>query len=273
MLCTNVEKSIVRIPKHFIIKSMNYKHLILLFCISSFWSCKQDFHLVKIEGKQINISDSLALDQNIEDFITPYRDHVNKNLDSILAYAVDTYSKSDGDYNTAIGNMMADAVYQEANPVFKSRTGDDIDFVLLNHGGIRAIISKGNITTRTAYEIMPFENSVVVTTLKGAQVKELIDYLVKAKRAHPISKLNIVLDADGNFKSAGLNGKPLDFDKTYHVATNDYLYNGGDRMDFFQTNDSLYVLDYKVRNVLIDYFTQIDTLSPVRDNRFIQLKD
>ena len=251
---------------------MNYKHAVLLTCFIIFSSCKQDIYLNKIEGKQINISDSLTIDQNIEEFIKPYRENVNKNLDSILAYAVDTYSKSDGEYNTAIGNMMADAVYEQSNPVFNKRTGKNIDFVLLNHGGIRAIISKGDITTRTAYEVMPFENSTVVVTLKGAQVQELIEYLSNAKRAHPISKLNIVLDSDGNFKSAGLNGKPLDFKKTYNVATNDYLYNGGDRMDFFKTNDSLYVLDYKIRNVLIDYFTKIDTLNPVIDNRFIQLK-
>lgn len=252
---------------------MNYKHLFLLFSILILNACKNQGEFInKIEGKQINISDSLEIDQSIENFIKPYREHVDANLDSILAYAVDTYSKSDGEYNTAIGNMMADAVYEESNPVFKSRTGEDIDFVLLNHGGIRSIISKGNITTRTAYEVMPFDNSVVVVKLKGAQVKELVEYLAKGKRAHPISQLNIVLDSDGNFKSATLNSKPLDFSKTYNVATNDYLYNGGDHMDFFKTNDSLYVLDYKIRNVLIDYFTKIDTLKPVIDNRFIQLK-
>ncbi|WP_040279969.1 5'-nucleotidase C-terminal domain-containing protein [Psychroserpens damuponensis] len=252
---------------------MNYKQVILLFTILSLSACKkQDVYLNKIEGKQINISDSLEINQNIEDIIKPYREHVNANLDSVLAYAVDTYSKSDGDYNTAIGNMMADAVYEQSNPIFNSRTGENIDFVLLNHGGIRSIISKGNITTRTAYEVMPFDNSAVVVKLKGAQVKELLEYLSKAKRAHPISKLHIVLDVDGNFKSATLGDQPLDFSKTYNVATNDYLYNGGDRMDFFKTNDSLYVLDYKVRNVLIDYFTKIDTLKPVIDNRFIQLK-
>ena len=81
------------------------------------------------------------------------------------------------------------------------------------------------------------------------------------------------MDADGNLKSATLRGKPLDFSKTYHVATNDYLFNGGDRMDFFKTNDSLYVLDYKIRNVLIDYFKSTDTINPVIDDRFIQLKN
>nr|WP_321245086.1 5'-nucleotidase [uncultured Psychroserpens sp.] len=252
---------------------MNYKHIILLFSILILNACKkQEVYLNKIEGKQVNISDSLKANQDIEDFIKPYREHVNANLDSTLAYAVDTYSKRDGEYNTAIGNMMADAVYEQSNPIFKSRTGEDIDFVLLNHGGIRSIISKGNISKRTAYEVMPFDNSAVVVKLKGAQVKELVEYLAKGKRAHPISKLNVVLDVDGNFKSATLNSKPLDFSKTYNVVTNDYLYNGGDRMDFFKTNDSLYVLDYKVRNILIDYFTKIDTLKPVIDNRFIQLK-
>lgn len=252
---------------------MNYKHIFLIISILFFSACKnQGEYLNKIEGKQINISDSLAVDQSIENFIKPYREHVNSNLDSVLAYAVDTYSKSDGEYNTAIGNMLADAVYEQANPVFKSRTGEDIDFVLLNHGGIRSIISKGNITTRTAYEVMPFDNSTVVVKLKGAQVKELVEYLSKGKRAHPISRLGIVLDSDGNIKTTTLNDQPLDFSKTYNVATNDYLYGGGDRMDFFKTNDSLYVLDYKVRNILIDYFTKIDTLKPVIDNRFIQLK-
>jgi 2',3'-cyclic-nucleotide 2'-phosphodiesterase (5'-nucleotidase family) len=252
---------------------MNYKYVILLFSILILSACKkQEVYLNKIEGTQINISDSLEINQNIEDFVKPYRERVNADLDSVLAYAVDTYSKSDGDYNTAIGNMLADAVYEQSNPIFKSRTGEAIDFVLLNHGGIRSIISKGDITTRTAYEVMPFDNSAVVVKLKGTQVRELVKYLAKGKRAHPISRLNIVLDAEGNLKSATLDSTPLDFSKTYNVATNDYLYNGGDRMDFFKTNDSLYVLDYKVRNVLIDYFSKIDTLNPVIDNRFIKLK-
>ncbi|WP_091426787.1 5'-nucleotidase C-terminal domain-containing protein [Formosa sp. Hel1_31_208] len=252
---------------------MNYKHLILLYCAITFSSCQQEFQLRKIEGKQINISDSLASNPDVEAFIKPYREHLNKNLDSVLAYAVDTYSKTDGEYNTAIGNMMADAVYEEANYVFNKRTGENIDFVLLNHGGIRAIISKGDVTIRTAYEVMPFENSVVVVKMKGEKVKELLDYLARAKRAHPISKLNVVIDSNGDLKSGVLNGQALDFSKTYNVATNDYLYSGGDRMTFFQPNDSLYVLDYKIRNILIDHFTKIDTLNPVIDDRFIQIKN
>jgi len=251
---------------------MNCKYFMLGVLICFFYSCKQEIHLFKIEGERIEINDTLASNQAIEDYIKPYKEHVEKELDSALAYAVDTYSKNDGELNTAIGNFMADAVFELSNPIFKSRTGKNIDMVLLNHGGIRSILSKGNITSRTAYEIMPFDNSVVVAELKGTYVLELVRYLQNARRAHPISKLNIKLGSNFELIEATINNQPIDANKTYYVATNDYLYNGGDKMIFLKKSDSLYVLDYKIRNLLIDYFKKIDTLNPVIDDRFIQIK-
>jgi 2',3'-cyclic-nucleotide 2'-phosphodiesterase (5'-nucleotidase family) len=271
-LCANLIKALTFYHKLFISYSMTIKHILKLCFTLLILSCNQDFHLSKIEGKRIDINDSIVSDQSIEDFVKPYRVRINKNLDSVISYAPETYSKSDGELNTAIGNLMADAVFSESNPVFKKRTGKNIDFVLLNHGGIRSIISEGNISARTAYEVMPFENSVVVVALKGEQVLQMMTYLSKAKRAHPVSN-QVQLTVDKNFEivTATIDGKPIDETKTYYVATNDYLSNGGDRMTFFQPNDSLYVLNYKIRNVLIDYFNKKDTLNPKRDNRFIQL--
>lgn len=253
---------------------MTIKHIFKLCLLLLIFSCHQDFHVSKIEGKRIEINESLASDEAIEVFIKPFRENVYKNLNSVISYAPETYSKTDGELNTAIGNLMADAVYQESNPVFNQRTGKDIDFVLLNHGGIRSIIPKGDVTTKTAYEVMPFDNSVVVVAMKGEQVHEMMTYLSKAKRAHPVSnQLQLTLDKDFNILSALVKEEPISNDKIYYVATNDYLYNGGDKMTFFQPNDSLYVLDYKIRNVLIDYFKKLDTLQPKIDNRFIQLNN
>ncbi len=231
-------------------------------------------HLKKIEGERIAITDSIVSDKTVEDFITPYRTHLNEDLDNILTIAADTYAKSDGEFNTAIGNLMADAILQECDPVFFNRTSKHIDAVLLNYGGIRSIISKGNVTTRTAFEVMPFENAVVVVALNGKQIHKMFDYLSKRKKAHPVSNtVKIVLNADYSLESASINNLPVDEKKTYYLATNDYLYNGGDGMNFFKPNDSVYVLDYKIRNVLIDHFKKTDTIQPVIDNRFIRLKD
>ncbi|WP_241695486.1 5'-nucleotidase C-terminal domain-containing protein [Winogradskyella litoriviva] len=228
----------------------------------------------KTEGERLNIDEKLEPNEAVEAFIKPYREHVNKDMNNIISYAPETYTKSDGDYNTAIGNFMADAVYMEGNPIFNKRTGNNIDFVLLNHGGIRSIISKGDITTKTAFEIMPFENSVVIVELKGEQVNEMMQYLAKAKRAHPVSnQLQLTLDKDGNIVSATIKGEPIDASKTYFVATNDYLFNGGDGMVFFSKNESLHVLNYKIRDVLLDNFKKKDTINPKQDKRFIQLND
>lgn len=249
---------------------MNKTHLLSFVLILLLVSCKREVALVKIEGQRIEINESLPSNSDINEFVKPYREKINKDLDSVLCYAVDTYSKSDGDLNTAIGNFVADAVFELSNPVFKARTGNDIDFVLLNHGGIRSIISKGNITTRTAYEIMPFENSIVVVGIKGQNIKDLLAYLTKAKRAHPVSKLKIELDKNYEITEALINNLPIDYNKTYYVATNDYLYNGGDGMTFFQPNEDSMSIDYKVRNILIDYFKKVDTINPIKDDRFIQ---
>jgi 2',3'-cyclic-nucleotide 2'-phosphodiesterase (5'-nucleotidase family) len=252
---------------------MKYKCVQIIGFISLFLSCDNSKKLVNINGKNISISKELSSNKAIEVAIEPYKINLDKSMNEVLSYAVDTYSKTNGDYNTAIGNLMADAVFELSSPVLKSRTGKDLDIVLLNHGGIRSILPKGNVTTKSAYSLMPFENSVVVVPLKGSVVMEMTTYLQEFKKAHPISGLELVLGPDNNYQKILVGGKTVDLEKTYYVATNDYLYNGGDRMYFLKKSDTLYDLNYKIRNVLLDYFTKYDTLNPKKDLRFIKLEN
>jgi len=245
---------------------MRITHFFILLYFFVFLNC------FKIEGEQISISDTLRLNSEIEAFIKPYRKHIQKDLDSVLAYSVDTYSKNNGYLNTAIGNFLADVIFNEANPIFKSRTDKEIDMVLLNHGSIRSALNKGSISKRTAFQLMPFENSIVVVALKSSQLDSLMEYLRTEKKAHPISGLKLSIDKNYNIIQAKIRGGIIEKDKTYYVATSDYLYNGGDNMHFFKPNDSVYFLNYKVRNALIDTFNKLDTVKPVIDNRFIQIK-
>ena len=240
--------------------------LILFITFFSIQSCENNYVL---QGNRIEVNNNVKSDKEIVEFITPYKNKVDSKMDSILAYSPTNYDKKNGLLNTAIGNMMADVALKLSNPVYKARKNRDIDFVLLNHGGIRASISKGDITTRTAYNVMPFENSMVVCELDGETVEELINYLKLSKKAHPISGINIVLDNSYNLIEAKINDKEISKNKIYSVATTDYLLNGGDKMDFFKKSKENTILDYKLRNILIDYFKQIDTLSFQTDNRFI----
>lgn len=252
------------------VNSTTYKLGLIVFIFMICISCKtKKLNLNKIEAQRLDINTQLTPSADIEAFIAPYKNRIESDLDSVLAYAVDTYSKNDGELNTAIGNLMADIILSEGNPIFNKRTGKNIDVVILNHGGIRAEIHKGPVSARTAYSVMPFENSIVVVGLKGSEIKRIVSFLADAKRAHPFSGLKIILDTDYKLIKALVNNTPINDYLIYYVATSDYLYNRGDDMTFFQPNESVYDLDYKIRNAMIDYFKKTDTINPVIDNRFI----
>lgn len=232
-------------------------------------SCKSSYEVVKIEGKQISISDTTAKNADIENFIKPYREHINKDLDSILAYCPVTLDKSKGEWQTNIGNFMADVCLEKSNDLFLKRHQKTVDICLLNNGGIRSIIPKGNVTTRTAFEVMPFENSMIVVALKGTQIKALVDYLIKERKPHPLSGMKIILEENLQVKSITIQGEELDLDRIYYVATSDYLSNGGDNMTFFLKNEGDFDLDYKIRNILIDYFKSVDQVIASPEPRII----
>jgi len=159
---------------------LKIKHFVVFVTIIGLTSCNQDYKtLKKIEGKQISIDSTHIQKAPIEEFVSPYRRRISEVLDSTLAYAPKDITKTDGELNTSAGNLMADIVLSEANPIFKSRTGKEIDFVLLNHGGIRSIISAGNVSARNAFEVMPFENNIVVAEIMGRDVQEMVSFLLK----------------------------------------------------------------------------------------------
>ena len=231
-------------------------------------SCKNEpQHLIKIEGKLLPVNSEITAKQSIDNFIKPYKDKVEKEMSKILSYTPVDLNRYDGELESSLGNLMADLCFERANPIFLSRTKKNIDFSMFNFGGIRAGITKGNVTTKHSFQLMPFENSLVVVELSAEKIKELINYLISQNRAHPISK-HVKLEISKDNYTFKINNEEIDNTKTYFVLTSDYLQNGGDNMNFFKDPINLYKLDYKVRNSIIDYFSETDTLKIKLDGRF-----
>lgn len=247
------------------------KHFVVITTLFFAFGCSsQKEYISKIEGKQIGVTNSNGENTNIEAFIKPYRENIDKDMNEVLAYAPETLEKSKGQWQTSIGSLQADITLASANKILQLKEKKSVDICLLNHGGIRAIIPQGNVTTRTAFELMPFENNLVVVALKGEQIVEMVDYIIKERKPHPLSGMQIILAKDEkSYKSVSVQGKPLDLNTTYYVATNDYLYNGGDSMYFFKKGSAVYDLDYKLRNVWIDYFKEVDTIPTPKNQRII----
>lgn len=248
------------------------KFIIHIFIISILISCKNEPpFLTKIEGKQLPITEGIKAKKEIEDFVKPYKESVDKEMNTVLSYTSQNLVRTDGELESSLGNLMADLCYLKGNPIFNSRTGKNIDFAMFNYGGIRAGITQGNITTQNAFNLMPFENSLVVVELSSKKIEELVNYLITENIANPVSKqFNLVITKTGY--SLKINNKPLDKNKTYFVLTSDYLQNGGDNMNFFKNSISSYNLDYKIRNTIIDYFKENDTIKVSLDGRFMEEK-
>jgi len=254
------------------VSDLKFKQFVTIVTFCFLASCKHEKEaLTEIQGRQIPIDASIEETDSISNFVEPFRNRINEVLDSTLAIAPKSLLLDDGDRNTSMGNLMADIVFSETAPIFKSRTGNDLDFVVLNYGGVRSIISAGKVTARTAYEVMPFENYIEVVEMDGAAVRKLIDFLTKATRRHPISGIQIVTDKNGSLEYVNIQGKPFDENRNYYVATSDYLVNGGASIGFFDEMVSVTDTDYLLRNAIIDYFKKVDTIQAAVDNRFIQL--
>ncbi len=252
--------------------SLNFKHI--AYCAAFFMtiSCSTNKkHLVEIQSQLLPISQKYQADSLIENYIQPYRTSVKKEMTKIISYTPVNLNSHDGELESSLGNLLADLCYEQANPVFYKRNQKNIDFVVFNHGGIRAPIGKGNITYNHAFQLMPFENVLVVVEITGEKVLEMVKYLEKSNRAHPISKQVKLLLKDHKIERFTINNIPFDPSRNYYILTSDYLQKGGDRMDFFANPVHLYELNYKFRAAIIDYFIKKDTVHVELDQRFKRL--
>jgi 2',3'-cyclic-nucleotide 2'-phosphodiesterase (5'-nucleotidase family) len=114
---------------------------------------------------------------------------------------------------------------------------------------------------------MPFENSAVVIALKGEQVLELVNYIISEKKPHPLKGMTFTIDKNNLPKNIKVSGNPIDLNKIYFVATSDYLSYGNDNMLFFKKGIQKYDLEYKLRNIIIDYFKENKSIVANKDIR------
>ena len=136
----------------------------------------------------------------------------------------------------------------------------------MNNGGLRTTIDKGNITMGKIFELMPFENELVVLELDKSDYISLLSYIVK-RGGEPFSGMTIKIDKENKIIS---NSWPVNFEngEKISVITSDYLANGGDNMSFFQNKEQKKV-GIKLRDAIIDYCKKTDTINVKLDNRII----
>jgi 2',3'-cyclic-nucleotide 2'-phosphodiesterase (5'-nucleotidase family) len=226
--------------------------------------CSSNYNYDNIDYSRIDI---IGLeDSTLTDIINVYKDSIDLKLDNVIGFSKGLYTKDDYSkikFNSSLGNLIADIIYKQADSVFYKSFGNNIDFVLQNHGGIRSSLLEGEIKLTDAYKILPFENEIVVLEISKEVFDEMVLFLSNEKFPHPISGFSIMNDKALIDKEKSLNDK-------FFLATNDYLLSGGDNMFFLERNSRVFNLGYSLRDAFIDYTSNEEVLESKVDNRFIR---
>ena len=228
--------------------------------------CKTPLNLASVHTeKNIYITGSLADDEAMDDIIQPYKHELEGQMNTKISHTNAELNKS-GD-NSNLGNLLADYTFQGADDWAKKNNYPAVDAAVINIGGIRTIIPKGDILTKQIYEVMPFENEVVIVKLSGKDVEGLFDYYMTTQKNNPVSHLIIETDNQSISKKL-INGKPLDYSRDYYIATSDYLAMGGDNMFFF-SKGKIIPTGIKMRDLFLEKFKQNPEISSPDDVRLI----
>lgn len=111
--------------------------------------------------------------------------------------------------------------------------GEEPVLGVYNRGGIRADLTKGDVTYGDILDIAPFENKISFVTLTGEQLLELFAQIAK-KGGEGVSRgTELVITKDGQLVSARLHGKEIEPAAEYRITTVNYLLEGNDGMAAF----------------------------------------
>lgn len=244
---------------------MQNKFLLLGIALFTLTACKTtSLQVANVQTqKNISINKELKDDEGFAKFIEPYTLKLNKEMNQKISYTQVNLTK-EGD-NSNLGNLLADYTFDGADVWTKANLNKNVDAALINIGGIRTTIGKGDILLKNVFEVMPFENEVIIVKMKGSDLQGLFDYYAKTQVNNPVSHLYIETN-NGQLTKTLINGKVIDPNQDYYIATSDYLALGGDNMKFFSKGESI-PTGIKLRDLFIDYFKKNAEINPKEDIR------
>lgn len=188
-------------------------------------SCSTGYKVADVSRTRILIDSRYDRPEpKAEAFLKPY----SQKVDSVMSPVVGSIAR---DMTTSRpeseeSNLLADIMVWGGKFY-----GEQPDFGLYNMGGIRASFSKGTVTYGDVLDVAPFENKICFFNLRGDHVEQLFQQIAAVGGEGVSHSLRLKITRDGRLVSATINGKPIDPNKEYRVATLDYLAQGNDHLD------------------------------------------
>lgn len=240
------------------------KRVLIFFVIVSIWSCKV-YHTTSVTGEKYDMTPSADVepDSDIQEMIAPYKASVDENMNEVIGEAEKELLKEQPE--CTLGNWAADAIFDECQVAIDT----PLDFAVINYGGLRIpSIPQGEVTTGRIFELMPFDNALVILMIKGEVVEDLFE-LIGKNGGWPISKqVKATYNSSGELLELFIKNEKLDKDKIYYVAMSDYIANGGDKCAFFKGKDRK-ELPLLMRDAFINAVKKQKTLNAEVEGRIV----
>lgn len=228
-------------------------HLLLgLFFLGLLTASCQTTFIVREQASYtgFRIDSTVQPDPAITTFYAPYKAQLDAEMSRTVGHTDVDLTKPSDSAETRMGNFFADVLLAEGRKQFP-----DALFAFGTKGGLRIELPRGEITVGNIFELMPFENELVMLEITGESVRQLAEFIA-ATGGQPVSGIRLTID-DGHARDIQIGGEPLDPTRNYKLITYDYLANGGDHVRGLENPIQRAALGAKVREVLMTHIQEL----------------
>lgn len=214
-----------------------FKHFSIFIIGAGLLACSS-VNTISVQPETVKLDGTYTSNSSIDSLIMPYKDSLSIEMNVVIARAETNFVV--GRPGSNLGNWVADAIFvnQTKNVRLSMPT-----FCLLNTGGIRSTLNKGDITLGDMYKLMPFDNEIVWVKLPISVLPEIEKYLIQSG-GEPIAGARMI---KGKLELGNMRSETIHF----WVITSDYLMNGGDKMSFFQKKEEVNLTGKLMRDAMI----------------------
>ena len=246
----------IKIGDTLIVQTGNYEHYLGRATIEV-----ENHKIVSKKAELLDADDVKAIAPMPDKKILTALDELNiqaeKLLDEVVAHSdkeLSSYRPLVRRNESELGNLTADAY----------RWATKSDIAVINGGGIREDLPKGDVKKRDIIAILPFGNTLRVAEIKGATIRAMLEHSVEYYPATfggflNVSGMTFSYDpsqpAKQRVEEISIGGEPLDEDKIYTIAVVDFLTAGGD--DYTMLAGLKIIGEYGICDeILADYLNQ-----------------
>ncbi|KAJ4371787.1 hypothetical protein N0V86_008341 [Didymella sp. IMI 355093] len=230
--------------------------------------------IIAYHGAPIHITNTTEQDEGLQAQIEAWRGPFEEFAAEVLGTSeVELDQTTCQRRECLLGDFMADAML-----AYRKNNTDDVDFAIINAGGIRATIDEGDVTRGEVLTSFPFGNSIVQIEVDGKYLWEVLEGIVTgvnvANGEEVTSFFQVSTGIKVEYNPENNNGsklvavtigdQPLDNSTKYQVVTLDFIAGGGD--NFFNPTTDFVSLDTQ-DEVLTQYIQAQNPINIQLDQR------